>query len=480
VRLPFRLALGEWQHLMRTRLAVAVILMLLGLTAVAAGNSAYQIASEARVAAAYQHEAEEAFRNQPARHPHRVVHYGHYVFRGPPPLAAVDPGVDPFTGRSIFLEGHRRNTATFAEARETSVLTRLGAVSPAFMLQVIAPLLLILVGFNSVVRERERGTWVQLLALGVRPGQLILGKALAIGGVAMLVLTPLLVAVLWLAFRHPGEVLPGLVMLGGHALYLGCWVLLIVAVSAWIKQSRSALISLMIIWAGTTVLMPRIAADVAATVVPSWTQTEMDILVQRDMRTVGDSHNINDPGFQTFQQRVLAEYGVDRVEDLPVNYRGLVSYQGEAEGSAVKNRYAAQLHGLQRRQAEVIQWFSLLSPYVAVRNLSMRTAGTDLVNHQRFLDAAEAHRYALIQELNLLHVHELRWEDDTARSVDFAAESRTRIDPQFWQRLMSFSFTPSPAVERITSALPLLLMLALWVGLAVAALRYVSIKAGET
>jgi ABC-2 type transport system permease protein len=359
------------------------------------------------------------------------------------------------------------------------VLTRLGAVSPAFMLQVIAPLLLILVGFSSVVRERERGTWVQLLALGVRPGQLILGKAIAIGGVAALVLAPLLVSVLWLALRHPGELLPALLMLGGHALYLGCWVLLIVAVSAWIRESRSALIGLMVLWASTTVLMPRLAADVAATVVPSQTQTEMDILVQRDMRTVGDSHNIDDPGFQTFQERVLEQYGVDRIEDLPVNFRGMVSYQGEAEGSAVMNHYADDLHAVQRRQADVIQWFSLVSPYIAVRHLSMRTAGTDLINHQRFLDAAEAHRYALIQELNTLHTHEVRFEDDAARSGDYGAEAATRISAEFWQRLRSFSFTPLPELARITSALPLLLMLALWVGLSIAALRYVSNRAGE-
>ena len=94
--------------------------------------------------------------------------------------------------------------------------------------------------------------------------------------------------------------------------------------------------------------MPRIAADVAATAVTSQTQTEMDILVQRDMRVVGDSHNINDPGFRSFQDQVLEEYGVDRIEDLPVNYRGLVSLQGEAEGSAVMNQYAAELHATQR------------------------------------------------------------------------------------------------------------------------------------
>jgi ABC-2 type transport system permease protein len=149
-----RIARGEWLHLLRTRLAMTVIVMLLALTAIAAATSAHQLSTEAQVRETYQREAEEAFRNQPARHPHRVVHYGHYVFRNPAPLSVIDPGVDTFTGRSIFLEGHRRNTATFAEARETSVLTRFGAVSPAFMLQVIAPLMLILIGYGSVVRER--------------------------------------------------------------------------------------------------------------------------------------------------------------------------------------------------------------------------------------------------------------------------------------------------------------------------------------
>jgi len=479
VTLPVRLAIGEWQQLLRTRLALIVVLVLLALVAVATGNSAYQMWSEAQVAEAYQREAEEAFRNQPARHPHRVVHYGHYLFRNPAPLSAIDPGVEPFTGRAIFLEGHRRNTATFAQARGASVLTRFGAVSPAFMLQVIAPLLLILVGFNSVVRERERGTWMQLLALGVRPGTLILGKVLAIGGVAALVLSPLLIAVFWIGVRHGGEVLPALLVLAGHTLYLLCWVLLIVLISARSRESRSALITLMLIWAGTTVLMPRMAADIASTMVPSRTQTEMDILIQREMRTVGDSHDINDAGFRTFQEQVLAQYGVDRIEDLPVNYRGLVSLQGEAEGSAVMNRHAAELYAIQRRQATVIQLFALLSPYVAIRNLSMRAAGTDLINHQRFLEAAEAHRFALVQELNLLHLHELSFEDDAARSVDFEAESRTRISPDFWQRLQDFSFSPAPAMERVISALPLLLVLTLWLGLFAATLLFTSARTRE-
>ncbi|ALO47544.1 ABC transporter permease [Pseudohongiella spirulinae] len=477
--LTARVAGGEWQHLLRTRLALTVIVMMLTLIAIAAATSAYQLSSEAQVREAYQREAEESFRNQPARHPHRVVHYGHYVFRNPAPLAAIDPGVDTYTGRSIFLEGHRRNTATFSEARETSVLTRFGAVSPAFLLQVIAPLLLILIGYSSVVRERERGTLLQLLAQGVRPATLIYGKAFAIAGIAVLATVPLLISALWLTVRYPEELIPGVILFSGHAIYIAFWVITIVAVSAMSRTARSALISLMIIWAVSTILLPRIAADVAATAVPSQTQTEMDILIQRDMRVVGDSHNINDAGFQNFQAQVLAQYGVDRIEDLPVNYRGLVSLQGEAEGSAVKNQYAAQLHDTQRQQATVVNAFSLLSPYIAIRNLSMRAAGTDLINHQRFLDAAEAHRFALIQELNTIHAHELSFEDDAARSIDFEAEQRTRVSPEFWQRLQSFSFSPAPVPERLSAATPLLLALFLWLIAALVLVRRAAGRAGE-
>jgi ABC-2 type transport system permease protein len=474
-----RVARGEWQHLLRTRLALTVIVMLLGLIAIAAVNSAYQLSIEAKVREAYQLEAEEAFRNQPARHPHRVVHYGHYVFRNPAPLSVIDPGVDTYTGRSIFLEGHRRNTASFAEARETSVLTRFGAVSPAFMLQVIAPLLLILIGYGSVVREREGGTLLQLIAQGVRPGSLIQGKAMAIGGVALLATIPLLVTALWLGLRNPAELLPAVVVLAGHMAYLALWVALIVAVSAVARNARAALISLMVVWSVTTVLMPRLAADVAATAIPSQTQTEMDILIQRDMRIVGDSHNINDPGFRSFQQQVLTEYGVDRIEDLPVNYRGLVSLQGEAEGSAVMNRYAAELHATQRQQASIVNLFSLVSPYLAIRNLSMRAAGTDLINHQQFLDAAEAHRFELIQTLNTLHAHELRLVDDAARSVDPEAEQRTRVDPAFWQQLQSFNFVPTPAKERLLCASPLLLVLLLWLAAMLLLAAHITNRAGR-
>ncbi|MDP2140689.1 MAG: DUF3526 domain-containing protein [Gammaproteobacteria bacterium] len=466
-----KIAAGEWTYVLRSRLAVWTLGILVALVAVSALNSDAQLRAEATTRAEYQRQADEAYRAQPDRHPHRMVHYGHYVFRTPAPLAVLDPGVDSFTGRSIFLEGHRRNTATFSEARETSVLTRFGSVSPAFSLQVLAPLLLILIGFSSVARERERGILLQLLAQGTSGSALICGKAIALAGVAALALLPLLVSGIWLAITHPAELRPLAMVLAGHAAYLAFWVGAIVAVSALASSTRSALIVLIGAWVLLTVLVPRLATDVAASVLPTPNQAEIDIRLQAELRAVGDSHNINDPGFQSFQQQVLEQYGVSSIEELPVNYRGLVSLQGEAESSAVMDRLMAEQHALQRGQSGVMKWFALVSPYIAIRHLSMSSAGTDLLNHQQFLDAAEAHRFNLIQGLNTIHAEELDYADDSARSRDQDAEQRTRVNSEFWSHLQEFDFTGTAPAQRAVSALTLLIALLLWLTASIIMLR---------
>ena len=74
-----------------------------------------------------------------------------------PGLAAFDPGVDAFTGNTIYLEGHRQNSANFGDVRQSSLLVRFGQLTPAFVLQILAPLVLIFIGFGIVARERHRG-----------------------------------------------------------------------------------------------------------------------------------------------------------------------------------------------------------------------------------------------------------------------------------------------------------------------------------
>ena len=190
------IARDELRLMIRNRVAVIAFALLILLTLVASLSSWAHQQGIAELRARHQAEAEQAFDAQPDRHPHRVVHYGSFIFRPLGPLAAFDPGVDAFTGNSMFLEGHRQNSANFGDVRQSSLLVRFGQLTPAFVLQIVAPLLLIFLGYGVLARETERGTLRLLLLQGVSRRQIVLGKLSALGVVAILVGLPAMIGFL--------------------------------------------------------------------------------------------------------------------------------------------------------------------------------------------------------------------------------------------------------------------------------------------
>ncbi|MDN8904719.1 hypothetical protein Q0O86_14205, partial [Staphylococcus aureus] len=73
---------------------------------------------------------------------------------------------DAVTGQSIFLEGHRQNTAMFADTRAATDMGGFTALTPANLYQLLLPLLLIIIGHGIMLRERESGTLAVLMAQG--------------------------------------------------------------------------------------------------------------------------------------------------------------------------------------------------------------------------------------------------------------------------------------------------------------------------
>lgn len=467
MRRVWRIAAEELRLLARTRVAWLGLLALIVLSAVAAATSAAHVGREQAIRAEQQAAADHAFEAQPDRHPHRVVHYGAYVHRPVSPLAAFEPGVDPFTGTTLFLEGHRQNSATFGAMRESSGLIRFGQLTPAFVLQALAPLLLIFLGFSVVARERETGVLRQLRVHGARPAEVLLGKSLALGAVAAVALAPALAALAIAASSAPGEATAGALIAAAFIIYLAIWVLMVVAISALARSSQGALLGLIALWAVVVVLTPRAASALAARAEPAPPRVETDLLITREARTIGDSHNPDDPFFAAFRARTLAEYGVSRIEDLPVNYRGLVSAEGEALTSRLFADYARRTADQQRAQSRWLAAGALVSPALAVRQAAMAGAATDLENHVRFLEQAEAHRFDLVQRLNRLHAEDVRPEDDAARSRDSEAEQRTRVAAENWARMPDFSFTPATPQARVAAMTSGLGILALWLAAAV-------------
>ncbi|MDG6077715.1 DUF3526 domain-containing protein [Erythrobacter litoralis] len=470
------IARDELRLMARNRVAVIafVLLVLLTLVAVASAWSHQRNIAELRERNA--HAAESAFDRQPDRHPHRVVHAGHFIFRPLGPLAAFDPGVDAFTGNSMFLEGHRQNTANFGDVRQSSLLVRFGLLTPAFVLQVVAPLLLIFLGYGVLARERERGTLRVLLLQGAGRGEVVGGKLLAVGTVAMLAGLPAMIGFALIAGQPGALVLPMLTIAGGYLLYLALWVLLIVLVSALVRRSLDALLALLALWVVTVVLLPRLAPDVAGAAVPLDNRLQTDVAIARDLRAMGDSHDPDDPYFDEFKQSVLERYDVGTVEELPVNYQGLLAMEGEQMTSKLFDQYADKSYNAQERQNWMVEWLGVLSPAISVRSVSMAAAGTDFAGHRRFLDQAEAYRYELVQQLNRLQAEAVSYADDIAE--DPGADDRRRVAAANWAKMPDFGFRPATSAELARAAVPGLLMLVGWLVLAGLALASATRRLG--
>jgi len=431
------IAVGEWRAMLRNQVAVAAGILMLALTLVAIVVSHERLSAVNAERARFQGAADAQWADQPDRHPHRVVHYGHYVFRPLSPLAFFDFGVDPFTGSTLFLEGHRQNSANFSDAAQSSVLLRFGQLTPAFVLQVLTPLLIVFLAFGSVARERERGQLRLQIVQGIRGRTLLLGKLAAHAGVALLLGAPAFIALVAIALLHPAVAAQALTMLAGYALYLLVWVVAAVLVSAALPRARDALLALVAGWIVTAILLPRVMPDFAADGVARPSRIETEVAIHDRLAAIGDSHDPDDPYFNAFRARTLERYGVTRIEDLPVNYGGLLMAEGERLTSALFDEFMRADFARQSEQNAIVHSASVASPLIALRRMSTALAGTNLDSHARFLLEGEKYRYGFVQRLNGLH----------AKVVTPTGAGDERIDKHHWEDTPRFGYAAAPYVD---------------------------------
>ncbi len=451
IRMTLTVAKGEWCALRRSQTARIAALLLLALTIAATVVSMDRMHSIGAERAEAQRSADQEFKEQPARHPHRVVHYGHYIFRPAPPLAFFDFGVDAYTGHSLFLEGHRQNSANFGGAMQSSLLIRFGQLTPAFVLQTITPLLIVFLAFGSIAREREVGQLRLLLAQGGDIRAVVAGKLLCHAAVALLLAAPAIVALLAAGFMNPDWLGRAAWLAALYTGYLLLWSAAAVLISALSAHARDALVALAACWMITVLLLPRVMPDIASAMAPRATRIEAEVALHKEVAALGDSHDANDPHFAQFRARTLAKYGVTKVEDLPVNYGGLVIEEGERLASALYERHMLADFASQAAQHAIVMMAAIPSPVIALRSASGALAGTGRDAHQHFLLEGERYRYAMVQALNRLHVSQIRYKNDRDQ----------RIGQQHWQELPRFAHV-APPVAVGARVLPAAGLLGLW------------------
>lgn len=457
----------EWRFWRRTKLATTILIVGILLTVVSAIVNTVEMQHATHERDHLQETSESRFLEQPDRHPHRMVHYGHYVFRSPAPLSIIEPGVDAFTGTSIFLEGHRQNSAMFADQRQSSGMTRFSSLTPSFLLQVLVPLFIILIGYASVTREKEAGTLNIMVTQGINLWHLLLGKYLALTVSGLLMLLPLAIAAAWATISGEAFLITSS-FVAGYILYILVWAGLVLAVSALAKSNSASFASLVGVWIVFCILIPRIGSSSAAALAPSPGKLEADFAVLEELRKLGDGHNAADPAFEQLKKNLLTKYNVDKIEDLPINFRGVVSEYSEKKLTDILNVFAERRMQEELAQAQIARQFGWLTPTTAIRSFSMTIAGTSLETHHRFLREAEQLRFDFVQSLNKVHKNVLSYQADMNRHAD---DKSARVDASNWQILSSFSFEPDTAAVRLSNSVSYAAQLLFWIAAIVFMLR---------
>ncbi|KEO74089.1 ABC transporter permease [Anditalea andensis] len=417
------IAKNEWKILARNKIAVFLIMVFSGILLLAAYVGLDLTSKQNEVRQKYQLEVQDQWMSQPDRHPHRVAHYGYLAFREKSALSFFDFGIESFVGNSVFLEAHRQNTVNLSEAGFSNGMLRFGELSMAMVLQLLTPLFIFFIGFSTVASLRENGILKIMLTQGISMKTIVWGKIVGVFSFTAAVFLPLILIgfigeLLWNSQSVSTDIfIRGGTILLLYAVYFGICSSTAVLVSAHSKKAGHALISLILIWMFSAVIMPKMAQTIGTKLYPSISKLEFEREIEADLSQEGDSHNPDDPHYAAFKAATLAEYGVDSVHKLPFNYSGYVMAEGERISASLFNRHFDRLIHTYQNQNSFAEILSFINPYLMIRNASILVAGTDLEHYVDFQKQAEAYRYQQTQWLNHIHTYEIKAQNDKAQRV---------------------------------------------------------------
>lgn len=389
----------------------------------------------------------ENFLNQGAKNPHAAAHFGQYAFRPTLLPAAIDPGVDAWMGKMVWLEAHRRNLAEFRPAEDGASHGQAVTLSVSWVLQYVVPLLLVIMGFAAVAGERDRGTLALLVAQGLRLQTLALGKGLAMSAAIFMLLIPVVAVVIALYALTPtaidthdaGARLAWMSL--GYLLYIVGFSGVVLCISMLSRSARTALFALLIFWVSVVVLIPRLATDSAAARHPLPAASDFWAAIKRGEGADVVSEIPEERAArlrESVAAELLARYGVGRIEDLPVNFTAVYLQRlEEADAPAFDHAYG-KLWAAQENQRISRSIFGVLSPTISLREISMALAGTDPFALWHFGQAAEAHRRILVASLN------------GAQARDGAGRGFYVAPADTWQQMPRFVYEP-PLVTAVIS-----------------------------
>ena len=374
----------------------------------------------------------ERWLEQGEKDPHSAAHYGVYIVKPDTGLSVLDPGLTDYQGVVLHLEAHKKNETLFRGIQDAIQMQRFGNLSPAFILQTLLPLLIVLFGFHSISEERESGTLKQLLANGLCPKKYFIAKTLYLYGFSLLFFAPLVLYIVFtLVFGDSITAYRSALFLISYGVYILIWVLLTLVISSYARTARSALTSLLVVWALICLFLPKFAIANAELKFPTQSSQVFLSKLESEIYTPERQQAI-----AKFKQDALIEYGVKSVDELPFTWSGAQLQFGEQYADKVFDRLFGQREIQLEAQGLHYQSAAFLSPFIALQAISMSAAATDLTHHKLFSNAGEKHRRVMQETLN----GDLKTNGLTRGNGD----DSYRGDYRLWERIPKFVYQYPP------------------------------------
>ncbi len=400
------------QDLLKNKLNRILLAMILLFALLSIGVAFSKYSSNYESTEKYRKETRENWEKRPDKHPHRMAHYGYLVFRNAYPLQIFDGGLDNYLGNVIFLEAHKQNTANLSEAGSSGILVRFGTFSCAFILQTIVPIIILFLGFGLIAKEREDATLKLLNIQGLSGRTIIWGKVIGIWQFSLLFFLPL-IPIVFIASAFSGNASCGDLLFRLTALcvsYITFYFFvctLTVIVSARSKTATTALVTLIGYWLLMVLIVPKAVQFFAQNTYPTPSRIALETEVEEDVLKVGNSHNPDDPHFKHIKDSLLAHYNVKTMDELPVNFGGIVMKEGEKITTKIYTDHLNELDGKYNKQQRLNEISGFINPVAAIKDFSMTVSGTDNYAYQKFQQQAEQYRYQLSQHMNDLQIEHI-------------------------------------------------------------------------
>lgn len=398
--------------------------------------------------------------NQGDKHPHIAAHYGTFVFKPKTGLSFFDFGLDSYTGSSIYLEAHYQHEFMFRPAQDFGAMIRFGELSIALVLQFLIPLLIIFLCFPAFTQESEHGTLRILAAQGISMRALAWGKITAYSIIVFCILLPTISILMLGIFVQPGLVFTAdtlwrlLFLIACYSAYFFIFIGLSVWVSSYSRTSRNALLVLLSVWILFTILIPKTSANIASNVFLLPTLADYEKEISDDIGRQIERNPRKDTLILNFAARLLKQYKVDSISQLPINYEAAYMQVYEDFGNSVHDKHSDQLLHKLSLQNRVSTYCSLINPFIAMRNISMALSSTDFYTYTDFQDKAETYRRDLVRRMN----GDFRDHSHTGEFYEYKAGR------DLWESVKDFNYeipTISFSVSKVIFELAALLV---WVG----------------